>query len=57
MKDKMPREYAETVLKKLPNEVNRLLDEESCPGNFRQLAKDYIYNGLAIAWNKRQGRK
>lgn len=53
---KQPREYAQKIIKRLPGDVNKMLDEDKCPEDMRDMVKDYVYFGLAKAWSKRNER-
>ena len=51
---KKPREYAQEVIKRMPVNVNEMLDEMECPEEFREMVKHYVYFGLAKAWSIRK---
>lgn len=50
---KQPREYAQEIIKEVPVDVNKRLDEMECPEEFREMVKNYVYFGLAKAWSRR----
>lgn len=51
--EKRPREHAQQITKRIPAEVNRMLDELDCPEELRDLVKSHVYTTLYREWSRR----